>query len=104
MVYRSLRTSAWFAATSFIAIFIAVTGVSAGSQNGQSVFRIVGPGAGRIVLRDITQPTGVLITDVSGSPLLRVGDVIVAVNGNPVTCLNEFNMQDRKSTRLNSSH
>jgi serine protease Do len=103
MVYRRLRIPVWLAASILFATF--VIGGSAGPAilpDLQRAFRIVTPDVSEVITQDVTpeiartlhmsQTEGVLISDVIYSPLRR-GDVILAINGNPVRCQKEFDAQ-----------
>src|SRR5262245_16689972 len=103
MVYRRLRIPVWLAAAALFATF--VIGSSAGPAvrpDVQTAFRIVTPDVSNVITQDVTpeiaqtlrmsRAEGVLISDVVYSPL-RQGDVILAINGNPVGCQTELNAQ-----------
>jgi S1-C subfamily serine protease len=103
MVYRSLRIPVWLMTAALSATFVI------GSTTGRAVrpdvhpaFRIVTPDVSDVFTQDVTpeiartlhmyQPEGVLVTHVTYSPL-REGDVILAINGNPVRCQRELDAQ-----------
>src|SRR5262245_30791786 len=96
---RSLRISAFFAATFFAIQVIAVAAAPTASQDDQPVVRIVMPGDSVIITQDLTPETagalrmskteGVLVRGVMGNPL-RAGDVILSVNGTPIRCQAEL--------------
>ena len=103
MDYRALRIIVWLVFVALLAIFVVGASASpAPRQDEQDSFRIATTGVSDVMTQDITpeiarylnmcEPRGVVVTDVVYSPL-QPGDVIVAVNGNPVSCQAELNEQ-----------
>jgi serine protease Do len=103
MGYRPLRIPVWLMAAALFAT--GAIGRSAGPAarpDGQPGFQIVTPEVSNVYTQDVTpeiawdlrmtHPEGVLVSDVMYSPL-RPGDVILAINGNPVRCQRELDWQ-----------
>src|SRR5215470_972729 len=103
MVYRRLRIPVWLAAAALFATFLIES--SAGPAlvpDIRPAFRIVTPNVSEVITEDVTpevartlhmnQTEGVLISDVMYSPL-RPGDVIRSINGNPVRCQRDLDVQ-----------
>lgn len=101
MVYRLLRIPVCLVAAVFIATIVngSSAGRAVGPDNIQPTFRIVTPNGSSVITQDVTpdiartlgmnRAEGVVISDVY-SPLYR-GDVILSVNGRPVSCQTELN-------------
>src|SRR5262249_27074214 len=103
MDYRALRIFTGPVSAALLAIFVIGGSASpAAGQCEQPAFQIFTPDVSDVVTEDVSPaiardlnmacPVGVVVTDVLFSPL-QPGDVILAVNGNPVSCQNELNYQ-----------
>jgi serine protease Do len=101
MVYRLLRIPVCLVAAVLIATIVngSSPGPAVRPDNIQPTFRIVTPNGSSVITQDVTpdiartlgmnRAEGVVISDVY-SPLYR-GDVILSVNGRPVSCQTELN-------------
>lgn len=101
MVYRRI-TVCLMAAVLFVSFVIGSSARPAVVPDLLPAFRIATPSVSSVITQDVnpeiaralhmSQPTGVLVSDIIYSPLRR-GDVILSINGHPVGCEKELNEQ-----------